>query len=86
MKKLLLDFLGFEKMFMPLVIKGLMYLGFFGVLIFAIVSLVKGEFLTGLLALVLGPIVVRLYSELLVVIFKINDNLQKLADKTTQEK
>lgn len=45
------------------------YAGFFQRLIFA------------LLILVFGGIFVRIYSELLIVIFKIHENLKKIADR-----
>jgi len=37
--------------------------------------------LTLLIALPLGALLIRVYCELLMVLFKINDNIQKLADR-----
>lgn len=37
--------------------------------------------LTGLLTLVVGPIIVRVYCELLIVIFKMHEALDKIANK-----
>jgi hypothetical protein len=42
----------------------------------------SGSFLTGLGIVIGGSIVTRLWCELLIVLFKINDNLQKLANNS----
>jgi hypothetical protein len=39
------------------------------------------EPLTGIGTAILGPVAVRIYAELMLVIFEINDNLKKLNDK-----
>ncbi len=40
-----------------------------------------GKFITGLLILVGGAIGARIWCELLIVLFKINDNIKRLAEK-----
>jgi len=39
------------------------------------------KFITGLLYIVVGAVMIRIWCELMIVIFKINDNLQKLNEK-----
>jgi len=78
------DCFGFEKMLTPVIIKVvywiLMALTILGGLIQIIVGLASkynsGEqVLAGFLALILGPIFVRVYCELLIVVFSINGHL-----------
>lgn len=48
----------------------------------AIVMWVKGwSFLEWLLVFILWPIAVRIYAEMFILLFKINENTQKMADK-----
>lgn len=44
----------------------------------------SGSFFTGLGIVIGGSIATRLWCELLIVLFKINDNLQKIADSTKE--
>ncbi len=44
-----------------------------------------GKFLTGFLYMIGGAVVVRIWCELMIVIFKINENLQKLKDNEKGE-
>jgi hypothetical protein len=39
-----------------------------------------GSFIKGLLMVVIGSALVRIWCELLIVLFKINENVQKIAD------
>jgi hypothetical protein len=83
------DLLRFDKMVTPLIIQILFWIGLalsvlFGlVLIFqGLTSQYRGGFTVfmGLLYLVVGPIVVRIYCELLIVFFKIHENLVAIKD------
>ena len=40
-----------------------------------------GKFLTGLVIIIGGSVGARIWSELLIVLFKINENIKKIADK-----
>jgi hypothetical protein len=53
---------------------GTMFSGFSG--------LTFGKFLMGLLVMVVGAVGARIWCELLIVLFKIHDNLKKLVDKS----
>lgn len=82
-------FLFFDSMITPKIIQlifwisaGLFILGSFGIMI------AGGTFWTFLLALlviILGPLLVRVWCEILIVKFKINENLQYLKDNLRQE-
>ena len=73
------DFMAFRKFVTPLVIQVLFWLGVIGVVILSLYTMVSGGgaagFLTGLLALVFGIISVRVYCELLILLFRIYDEL-----------
>ncbi|WP_069649874.1 DUF4282 domain-containing protein [Caloranaerobacter ferrireducens] len=86
------DFLKFDKLIMPKVITYIYYLGViiavFSALgtIFASLSLhSSGMFFTGLITLILGPLVVRLACELYIVLFKIYEKLSIIAENTVQK-
>lgn len=75
------DFMQFKKMLTPVIIQILFWLGSIlsvlvglGLLIFGL----EDEKLLGLILILLGPIVVRIYCELLIVVFTINDTLTEI--------
>jgi hypothetical protein len=89
------DFLKFDKMITPVIIKVIFWIGLVASVIIALGMIISGlgsrlgggiEVLTGLVTLVLGPLMVRIYCELLIVIFKINDSLSEIKENivTTQ--
>ena len=82
-------FIKFNKMLTPLIIQILFWIGVaasilggIGMIIAGIASRYGGGFyvLLGFITLILGPIFTRIYCELLIVIFKIHDNLQKIRE------
>jgi hypothetical protein len=75
------DFSDFKFMITPVFIKIIFWI--FAVLTFigGLYYMVSVEFIQGLILLILGPIAVRIYCELLIVIFKIHEGINKLADK-----
>jgi hypothetical protein len=83
------DFLKFRKMITPLIIQVLFWVGVAASVIGALVTMAMsfgrygggaGTFLGGLLMLVLGPIVVRIYCELLILFFQMNETLNEIKD------
>ena len=83
------DFLKFRKMITPFVVQILFWVGVaFCVLIgFAMIATAGNgyntfwEILTGLLVIILGPLVVRVYCELIVIFFRMNENLTEIKEK-----
>ncbi|QUW24038.1 DUF4282 domain-containing protein [Sporosarcina sp. Marseille-Q4063] len=78
------EFLHFDKMITTSIIKFVFWIGaglsiLAGLIIMISGFVSEGIFvLLGLLAIVVGPIVVRIYCELLIVFFKIHEALQDL--------
>jgi hypothetical protein len=77
------EFLTFRRMITPLIIQGLFWLGA-GFCVLAGLVMIGGGLssssggsavLGGLLLLVVGPVVVRVYCELLILLFRMNETL-----------
>jgi hypothetical protein len=79
------DFLRFETMITPILIQLLFWLA-------VVVSLVAGIAMirsseehgvgVGVAVIILGPIVARIYAEILMVVFRINDHLRQIQHNT----
>lgn len=84
-------FFRFERMITPLIIQVLFWVGFIGTILaglfLMITSLVGdggfGGVFTGLMLLLLGPIGVRIYCEILIVAFKLLGLLVDVRDRIT---
>ena len=79
------DFLNFKKMFTPIFIQVLFWVGIFVSVLTGFIMISdgisdNGAFMVfmGLGYLLLGPIIVRVYCEILVVVFSINDTLTNI--------
>jgi len=80
-------FLFFDSMLTPKLITFIYWLLLLGVLGYGLSSMFGGyggftftKFLLGLVYIVGGAVAVRVWCELLIVVFKINENLQNLKD------
>ena len=85
------DFLAFRKMITPTVIQVIFWIGVVYCVIVGIVMIAAGVagsrgggamVLTGLLTLILGPLFVRIYCELLIIMFRIHDRLTEISNNT----
>ena len=81
------NILNFDIMISTKLIKLLYFLALIGVVISAITTMLSrnpftgtSNFIWGLLMLIFGPLAVRVWAELMIVIFNINDNLAKIKD------
>jgi hypothetical protein len=77
------EYLKFRKMITPLLIQVLFWLGIVIVVIAALVMMFGhgiGGFVGGLVYLVAGPIFVRVYCELIIVLFRIFEELKALRE------
>lgn len=81
------DYLTFRKMITPIIIQILFWIGAVGSVLWALFLIFSGAttsygggglVLTGLVMLFLGPIIVRIYCELLILIFRINETLTEI--------
>lgn len=80
-------FLSFDKMITPVFIKIAFWLGVIGSLISGVGVLFSGmiashfgfvQIIFGLLIMLIGPVVVRVYCELLIVLFKMHESMQQM--------
>ncbi|WFE67753.1 DUF4282 domain-containing protein [Thiomicrospira sp. R3] len=74
--------LFFDSMLTPKIITAVYWLLLGLVVISGLGAMFAQNFLVGLLIILFGAIGVRIWCELLIVLFKINDNLKKMTDKT----
>jgi len=81
------DYLTFRKMITPIIIQILFWIGAVGSVLWALFIIFSGVttsygggrlVLAGLIMLFLGPIIVRIFCELLVSIFRINETLTEI--------
>ncbi len=70
-------FLNYEYMITPGVLKILSYIGMLVVVIMGIMTL-SIDSISGISMIVLGPIAVRIYAELMLVLFEIHKELKKM--------
>lgn len=92
---MLKDFLSFDKMMTPIIIKIVYYILLVLVILGALGTIIQGAnapyggggiVISGLLMLVLGPIGVRLYCELMILFFKIYEKLNAIHDEMKKNK
>jgi hypothetical protein len=70
-------FLNYEYMITPGVLKILSYIAMIVVIVMGIFTL-QADTITGIAMIGLGPIAVRIYAELMLVIFEIHKELKKI--------
>ena len=81
MNKHLRDALFFDNMLTPKLIAFVYWLALAGIVIAAISIIFSGNVVTGLLTLIFGAVATRIFCELLIVIFKMNEALQDIRNK-----
>ncbi len=79
------DFWAFRKMVTPVIIQILFWVGVMACIIAGLVMIGTGvknpenqTLLPGVLLIIFGPLVVRLYCEILIVFFRINETLTEI--------
>jgi hypothetical protein len=77
------DFLKFRKMITPVFIQVVFWLGLLGNLVASIVLISRGgvSVLGGFLLLLFGSLMVRVYCELIILLFRIYDSLKNIERK-----
>lgn len=68
------DFLRFRRMITPVIIEFVFWIGVIAAVIIAF-GLMRDSVGLGLLALIVGPLLVRVYCELLILFFRMNETL-----------
>jgi hypothetical protein len=84
----LVEFLTFRRMITPVIIQVLFWVSLVLVIVFGFVMIfvgfAQGEAVSGLLSglgsIILGPIIVRVYAEILILFFSINDTLNDIKE------
>jgi hypothetical protein len=81
------DFVFFRKMITPVIVQILFWIGVIVVVLTGLVTLIAGIFklsfywfLTGILWIILGPLVLRIYAEVTLLVFRIYDRLGEIHD------
>lgn len=74
------NILTFKTMITPMVIQVFFWIAVALVVISGLGAIFAGKFLYGLGMILLGPIMVRIYVELIIVIFKVNEGVQKMSE------
>lgn len=86
-------FIKFDKMITPSIIKVLFWIGVGVSVITGLIMLIGGiaspyggglQVLSGLLTIIFGPLMTRVYCELLILFFKIHENLNDLNQKVSE--
>lgn len=79
------DLFFFDSMLTPKIITFVYWIMLLGTLVSGLTTMFTqygGGFLMGLLIIVGGAVTTRIWCELLIVLFKIHENLQKIANKS----
>lgn len=69
------DFLSFRRMVTPLFIQAIFWLFAIALVIAGLITMFQNSFFAGLVILVVGPLMARIYCELLIILFRIYDEL-----------
>lgn len=75
------EFLRFRRMVTPVLIQLLFWLGVLAAIGGGVVLMITENVPVGLAVVLLGPIAVRVYAELLIVLFRIHSALQRMAQQ-----
>lgn len=73
------DFIRFKKMITPILIQIVFWLGVAVAVIGGIVTLTD-DVVTGLAIIIFGPLLLRLYAEILIIVFRMNETLTNIND------
>ena len=72
------DWLSFDKMITPVILKIVYILAMIAVVVSGVITLFRGEFWHAIGIIVFGLLGVRVYCELLILLFRIHENLVEI--------
>ncbi|WP_087974246.1 DUF4282 domain-containing protein [Oceanobacillus rekensis] len=77
------EFVSFDKMLTPTLIKVLFWIGVAFSVLSGLIIMLDGGFavILGLITIIVGPLITRVYCELLIIFFKIHESLTDLNKK-----
>lgn len=87
------EYLSFQKMITPVIVKILFWVGVAAVVIGGLVTFFGGKWIVGsvlggmfmgIIMIPIGILMVRLYAELIIIIFMINDHLSEIRKNTAR--
>ena len=90
-KSFVKEFLNFDKMITPSIIKFVFWIGSGLTVLWGLILMILGvasnygggfQVFLGLLTILIGPFVIRIYCELLIVFFKVLETLQEIKEKS----
>jgi hypothetical protein len=81
----MLDFLLFRRMLTPILIQILFWLGVLFSIIGGVYNFSHHAFSHGLEILILGPILARIFCEILIVFFRINETLTEIKNSVQKK-
>jgi hypothetical protein len=80
------NFLRFETMITPFVIQAIFWIAVVILIIAGIIQIAASDggvgIVTGLATIILGPLLARIYCEIIIVFFRINDHLRAIQQNT----
>ena len=76
------NFLRFEVMITPMLIQILFWIAVVVAIIVGILLIIDTGDARGVLVIIFGPIAARIYAEILIVLFRINDHLRHIQHNT----
>ena len=74
------EYLSFRKLITPTLVQFLFWILVVVAIFSALGSIFSGEFWRGILILIVGPLAIRVYCEIVIVIFQINNTLTEIRD------
>jgi hypothetical protein len=74
------EYLNFDKLITPTLVRVLFWISLVAIVLTALGEMFSGFFWRGVLILVLGPLGARVYCEIVIVIFQINNILTEIRD------
>lgn len=75
------DILFFDNLVTPKILTVLYWLSLAGVVLSGITMIFAGSFFTGLFSIVFGALGTRVFFEMIMIVFKNNEYLKKIAEK-----
>ena len=76
------QFISFESFITPSIIVFIFWLSIIGISLSGIVAIFSGYIFYGIVEVVLGVIFTKVFCEILIVLFKINNHLKEIAENT----
>lgn len=74
------DYFLFKRMLIPFLVQIIFWLGTITAIIVGVIDILHGSWFMGIVTILLGPLIVRMACEYIVVLFEINDTLMDIRE------